>query len=253
MISLASTSIVLIEPSLPENVGAVARAMRNMGFARLRLVLPQGAPAHLSDPARRMSAGSELILEEAAVYSSIQAGLSDLQLTVGCTARQGKARPSLVDPRSLPSYLESYPEETKLGLVFGREDRGLTNQELDLCNVVLTIPTAPENPSLNLAQAVLVVCYEIRMAHRGSSGTSRGSGTLATAEELEGLFQHARSVLLRVGFLDLQNPERMLRVLRRILGRARPNSREVKVLRGVLRQIDWHAKRLERATREILP
>lgn len=245
LIASNSTHIILVDPSLPENIGAVARAMKNMGFRNLRLVLAPGREPHLSDAARRMSAGSEDILERAAVYPSVREALSDLHIVVGSTARQGKGRKSCLEPKGLPAYLSAYAPDTKLGIVFGREDRGLTNDELDLSNVVLTIPTSREHKSLNLAQAVLLVCYEL--AQRGPLGIGKGTSRAAhaTSEELEQLFQHARKVLVRVGFLDPQNPDRILRVLRRLLGRARPDSREVAILRGILRQMDWYAGRTE--------
>ena len=241
MITALSTFIILVEPSLPVNIGAVARAMKNMGFSHLRLVCPADDEGHLSDPARRMSAGSEEILEAARVSTSLREAVGDLQLVVGCTARKGKGRHPLLTPGHLPGILGKYHPDTRMGIVFGREDRGLTNPELDLCNLLLTIPTAPEHHSLNLAQAVLLVCYELRRAEKNSGTTTAAPPCYATAEELEGLFQHSREVLLRVGFLSPSNPDRILRVLRRVLGRARLDSREVTILRGILHQMDWYA------------
>ena len=157
-----SASIILVEPSLAVNVGAVARAMKNMGFSRLRIVYPDGTAEHLSDPARRMSAGSEEILEQAQVFPSLGEALADIHVVAGCTARKGQGRNPLLDPRGLREHVARLGPETRFGLVFGREDRGLTNAELDLCHLVVTVPTAPEHPSLNLAQAVLLICYELR-------------------------------------------------------------------------------------------
>ncbi len=245
MISSASTFIILVDPSLPENIGAVARAMKNMGIRNLRIVLPSGKDSHLSDAARRMSAGSEDLLEGAGIFPSLGEALADLQVVIGCTARQGKGRKSFLEPKGLPEYLSAYPRDMKLGIVFGREDRGLTNDELDLSNIVLTIPTTREHKSLNLAQAVLLVCYELAQRGPADTGKRTSGAPHATSEELEQLFQHARNVLVRVGFLDPQNPDRILRVLRRLLGRAGPDSREITILRGVLRQMDWYAGRVE--------
>ncbi len=241
MSCIESASIILVEPSLAVNVGAVARAMKNMGFSELRIVYPEGGSEHLCDPARRMSAGSEDILEKAQVFPSLGEALADMQLVAGCTARQGKGRSPLLDPRGLREHAARHGPETRFAVVFGREDRGLTNSELDLCHLVVTVPTSPEHPSLNLAQAVLLICYELR---GGSAATDSHADTPddpATSEELEELYQHARRVLLEVGFLDRQNPDRILRVLRRLLGRAGPDSREVSILRGILRQMDWYA------------
>ena len=105
----------------------------------------------------------------------------------------------------------------------------------------MTVPTAPEHPSLNLAQAVLLICYELRGGSSKSKPHISAPGAPATSEDLEDLYGHARKVLLRVGFLDPQNPDRILRVLRRLLGRVGPDSREVAILRGILRQMDWYA------------
>jgi tRNA/rRNA methyltransferase len=246
MIPPEETSIILVDPSLAVNTGAVARAMKNMGFTALRIVCPDVTSEHLSDPARRMASGAEDVLDQARVFPSLGEALADIQVVAGCTARKGKGRNPVLHPRDLREYTAEYGPRTRLGIVFGREDRGLTNAELDLCHLVLTIPTAPEHPSLNLAQAVLLVCYELtgRAAPGASNDPSRGSP--ATSEELEELYQHGREVLLRVRFLDPQNPDRMLRVLRRILGRAGPDSREVKILRGILRQMDWYAGKVDK-------
>jgi tRNA/rRNA methyltransferase len=246
MIRTDSTSIILVEPSLAVNVGAAARAMKNMGFSHLRLVQPGGTSEHLSDPVRRMSAGSEEILERARIFPALADALADIQLVAGCTARKGQGRTPLLAPRGLREYVSQAGPETRLGIVFGREDRGLTNAELDLCHLVVTVPTAPEHRSLNLAQAVLLICYELRVGAAESTPHMLARGRLATSEEMEGLYRHAREVLLRIGFLDRQNPDRVLRVLRRILGRAGPNSREISILRGILRQMDWYAGKVDK-------
>ncbi len=246
MICTDSACIILVEPSLAVNVGAVARAMKNMGFSRLRLVYPDGTSEHLSDPARRMSAGSEDILERARVFPSLSEALADIQLVAGCTARKGQGRSPLLAPRGLREYVAKVGPEARFGIVFGREDRGLSNAELDLCNLVVTVPTAPAHRSLNLAQAVLLICYELRVGTAAKAPHMHARSRLATSEETEGLYRHAREVLLRIGFLDHQNPDRVLRVLRRILGRAGPDSREIAILRGILRQMDWYAGKTDK-------
>jgi len=238
LIERQKTSIVLVQPSLPANIGATARAMKNMGFSLLRLVNPAD---HLCLEARRMSSGSDEILENAQVFPTLEEALADLHVTVGCTARRGKERIKFVDPDGLARHLEPYRPDTRLGIVFGREARGLLNRELDLCNLLITIPTALEHPSLNLAQAVLVLCYELRKAGSRPPGSAKFKNPPATSEELEGLYQHAREVLLRIGFLDVRNPDRILRLLRRIFGRFGLDSREVRIFRGILHQIDWYA------------
>jgi tRNA/rRNA methyltransferase len=237
------TSIILVEPSLAANIGAAARAMKNMGFSRLRLVCADGNSEHLSDPARCMACRSEEVLEQARIYPSLAQALADIQLVAGCTARKGKGRNPVLDLQGLREHAASQGPHSCLGVVFGREDRGLTNEELDLCHLVVTIPTAPEHASLNLAQAVLLVCYELKSDKTPKDRPKHAGGPPATSEELEGLYRHARDVLLRIGFLHSSNPDRILRVLRRVLGRASPDSREVTILRGILRQMDWYAEK----------
>ncbi len=239
MIQRDAASIVLVEPLHPGNIGAAARAMKNMGFRRLRLVNP-------TDPfcseARRMASGALDILESAEVFRSLPEALADLHVTAGLTARAGKGRIRVLDPQNLVRHLRSYPSEARLGIVFGREDRGLSNEELDLCNLLVTIPTAPEHPSLNVAQAVLLVCYEFLKETADGTPAHARKTLPAPSEELEALYRHGREVLLRIGFLHESNPDRILRVLRRIFGRIGLESREVSILRGILRQMDWYAR-----------
>ena len=246
MIPPKETSIILVDPSLAVNTGAVARAMKNMGFTAMRIVCPDGTSEHLSDPARRMASGAEDVLEQAEVFPSLGEALADIQVVAGCTARKGKGRNPVLHPKDLREHTAEYGSRTRLGIVFGREDRGLTNQELDLCHLVVTIPAAAEHPSLNLAQAVLLVCYELIGRTAAGAPNEPARGSPATSEELEELYQHGREVLLRVRFLDPQNPDRILRALRRVLGRAGPDSREVKILRGILRQMDWYAGKVDK-------
>ncbi|MEW6441667.1 MAG: RNA methyltransferase [bacterium] len=239
MIERNHISIVLVEPAHPANIGAAARAMKNMGFHLLRLVRPAD---HLCEDARRMAMGSQEILEHARVYPTLGRALSDLHVTVGCTARKGKERVKTMGPEALAGHLGGGPPDARIGIVFGREDSGLTNRELDLCNILLAIPTAPEHSSLNLAQAVLVVCYELMKARPAPPPSATAPTTLsASSQELEELYQQAREVLLRIGFLDPANPDRILRVLRRTFGKVGLDPREVRILKGILRQMNWYA------------
>jgi tRNA/rRNA methyltransferase len=239
MIEPDATSIILVEPLHPGNIGSAARAMKNMGFRRLRLVNPTGP---FSSEARRMASGALDVLESAEVFQSLAEAVADLHVTAGLTARTGKGRIRRLDPQGLVRHLHTYPAEARLGIVFGREDRGLTNEELDLCNLLVTIPTAPEHASLNVAQAVLVVCYEYLKQANEQAETKVRKSLPAPSEELEALYRHGREVLLRIGFLHESNPDRILRVLRRIFGRIGLESREVSILRGILRQMDWYAR-----------
>lgn len=233
------TRIVLVRPQGMMNVGSVARAMKNVGITELALVNPVASPSH--PDARVMAVRAHDILEHALIFSRLTDAIADCTWVIGTTRRKGKGREGLTDPRQMALEIADIAQQNKVAVVFGPEDRGLSNRDLDLCQRLVTIPSHEEFGSLNLAQAVMVICYEIYLAiHQKevSSGTRR----LATSEELEGMYYHMEETLLRVGFLDQNNPKRIMAVLRRIFSRARLNPREVKILRGICRQADWYAE-----------
>jgi tRNA/rRNA methyltransferase len=229
--------IILVEPQSPGNVGMVCRAMKNMGITRLRLV--KGCSTEQSD-AKRLAVSARDVLADAERFDSLEQALADIEVSIATTRRLGKYRQELADPRETAARLAARAGDGRIALVFGREDNGLTTEELALCRWQVTIPTSDVYGSLNLAQAVLVFCYEL---FRGlgdviPAGVSR---ELAVGAETEGLFQHMEETLLRIGFLDQENPDHLMRSLRRIFARAELDSREVAVLRGIMSQIDWAA------------
>lgn len=239
--------IVLVAPSGALNIGSVARAMANFGVSELRLVAPQ--TDHLQEDARKMAVKATPILEQALLYDDLASALGDCHLAFGTTRRFGKYRENLLHPDEAAETLRPLLNKGRIALVFGREDRGLKTEELDLCQRLITIPTDEHLPSMNLAQSVAVCLYEIA---RGR-GTGKLSGTgrkLATVAQLENMFDHMRNSFREIGYLDPQNPEHILRAIRRFLGRAALDPREVRILRGLLSQIDWvesERRRLERA------
>jgi tRNA/rRNA methyltransferase len=227
--------IILVEPQSPGNIGMACRAMKNMGFTQLRIV--NGCDRFHPESLKFAVAARDL-LESAQVYPDLASAMADCTLTVGTTRRHGKYRQEILSPPEVAaSFRAQVAPDCRAALVFGREDNGLTTDELALCRWHATIPTSQEYGSLNLAQSVLLFCYEL-----GKAADSPGGGRpleLAKSEEMETLFSHLRTTLDKIGFLNEQNPEHMMRSLRRIFFRADLDSREVTVLRGMLTQIDW--------------
>lgn len=232
--------IILVEPQNPGNVGMACRAMKNMGLSRLRLV----NPCRLDHPDAAMFAVSAKdVLERAEVFPTLAAALADTPLSVATTRRHGKYRREIFTPDEIAVRLRADGGTNNAALVFGREDSGLTTDEVALCRWQATIPTAGEYGSLNLAQAVLIFAYELfRGKGEGGFGPPR---ELASGSDLETLYRHMEQSLLRIGFLNPQNPAHLMRTLRRVLARAELDAREVAVLRGLMSQIDWAAAAFE--------
>lgn len=228
-------AIVLVEPQSPGNVGMTCRAMKNMGFSQLRLV--NGCDRFHPESLKFAVAARDL-LESALIFPDLGSALADCSLTVGTTRRLGKYRQEILQPHELAVRLISQATPgCRAGIVFGREDNGLTTEELSLCRWHATIPTSDEYGSLNLAQSVLLFCYELRKAV--ARPVDSYIQTLAVSSEMETLFEHLYACMNKIGFLNGQNPDHIMRSLRRIFFRANMDSREVTVLRGMLTQIDW--------------
>jgi tRNA/rRNA methyltransferase len=230
--------IVLVRPQGMMNIGSVARAMKNVGLTKLALVDPAAPPVH--PDARVMAVRAHDVLDNALIFSRLTDAITDCTWVIGTTRRRGKGREGVIDPRQTAAEIAGIAQQNKVAVVFGPEDRGLTNRDLDLCQRLVTIPSHEEYGSLNLAQAVMVMCYEIYLATHQQGAASR-TRRLATSKELEGMYYHMEETFLRIGFLDQNNPKRMMAVLRRIFSRARLNPREVKILRGICRQAHWYA------------
>jgi len=229
------TIIILVEPQSPGNIGMACRAMKNMGFTRLRIV--KGCDRFDSE-ALKFAVAARDLLESAVVFPDLASAMADCTLTVGTTRRHGKYRQEILSPAEVSSRLrEQVTPDCMAAIVFGREDSGLTTDELSLCRWHATIPTSSEYGSLNLAQSVLLFCYELDKVSE-SVGGGRPLD-LAKSDEMESLFGHFDATLNKIGFLNEQNPEHIMRSLRRIFFRANLDSREVTVLRGLLTQIDW--------------
>lgn len=234
---LSLFEVVLVGPQNAGNVGAVARAMLNMGLERLVLVAPQCDPR--APEAERMARDAKPLLEKAVVVETIEEALAECHYAVATTARQGKRREAAFTIRqAAPELVHKASEGHRIALVFGPENRGLSARHLARCQEAITIPTAAFK-SLNLAQAVMIVAYELLLA-AGESRICRKPGR-ATLGRQEALFEDLQKILLEIGYLDAQNPEHLMLDLRRLFGRAGLSEREVNILRGMVRQIRWAA------------
>ena len=231
---LDAVRIVLVCTSHPGNIGAAARAMKTMNLARLTLVDPSGFPS--ADATARAS-GADDVLAAAEVHSQLDEALAESTFVVGASARLRSIPMPQLDPRSAADRIIS---EIRTGahvaVLFGRERSGLTNDELSRCHALVNIPTNPEFPSLNLAAAVQVLCYELRMATNEVTPLEAEprEAELATTAQMEGFFGHLEETLLAIGFLDPKQSTAMMLRLRRMYGRARPSSSEIDILRGIL-------------------
>ena len=240
-ITLENVSIVLVQPQIPENIGAVARAMHNMGLHHLVLVDPKNCD---QDRMNKTATGtSTKVLEAMDIHENLREALAPFQYLVGTTARIGTSRPALARPRSLAQKLIPISKDNLVAILFGPEDRGLSNDQLRYCHTIATVPTASFS-SLNLAQAVFVFCYELFLATQ-KIPQDTPVPRLANSFELEGMYDHLREMLSKIGFLDPQNPEHWLLNIRRFLARVPLRAREVRIIRGICRQMDWYASQFD--------
>jgi tRNA/rRNA methyltransferase len=249
----SEVAVVLVRPREEGNVGAAARAMANMGLTRLILVEPA---AELGGVARAFAMGAREVLEGSSRAASLRLALAPFPRVVATTStRDRRQAVPLIGPRELPERLAADPPGTPVALVFGPEVGGLTNEELALANLVVTVPCAPLQPTLNLAQAVLIVAYELYQAERSEApaGSHLGAAALSTevedlfhghlepparSAEVEGLFDHLTALLRRIGFERDSTFPGVLRDLRAAASRARLSSREVAILRGICRRAE---------------
>lgn len=232
---LQNARVVLIHTSHPGNIGSVARAMKNMGLSDLYLVAPKLFP-HERAGWRAASAGD--VLENATIVDTFEEAIADCGLVVGTSARGRRIPWPLVNPRVCAEKI--YPELDKhpVALVFGREDRGLTNDELQRCNLHVNIPASEDYTSLNLGMAVQVITYELRMTHLSGSLSDNPmqdwDTKFAKMDDIERFFVHLEETLIEMKFLKPEAPKQLMTRLRRLFSRTRMDDLEVKMLRGVL-------------------
>lgn len=227
--------IVLVGTTHPGNIGAVARAIKNMGLSELALVRPRYFP---HDEATARASGADDVLAAARVFESLADAIADCVYTIGASARTRAIGWPTLDARDAAARVNAESGNGNVAVVFGPEKTGLENSDLDLCDALLSIPANPDFSSLNLAMAVQAVTYEIRAASADRQPEYVADAPLATSAELEHFYAHLERVLTDIGFLDPDNPRHLMRRLRRLFIRARPDQNEVNILRGFLSAID---------------
>lgn len=231
---LGRVRIVLVNTSHPGNIGSVARAMKTMGLSRLMLVEPKQYP---SAEATARASGADDLLARAEVCADLDSALAGCHWVVGASARLRRIPVPPMVPRECAERARGETARGEVALVFGREQSGLTNEELDRCHALVHIPTDAAYGSLNLAMAVQVLAYELRMAHIGEWSPPEEAGEqtpLAGTEEAERFYAHLEEALVDLDFLDPDNPRQLMRRLRRLFSRVRLDVNEVNILRGIL-------------------
>jgi tRNA/rRNA methyltransferase len=244
--ALDNFAFVLFKPKSPGNIGAAARALKNMGLRDLRIVSGTGFQPVIgtvegSDPRRRaqtMAVHGRDVLAAATVHPGLDSALADRTLVIGTTARSGFYRNGARPIRAVSPELAALSETNQIALVFGPEDCGLTNEELKLCQRLITIPTAPAYPSLNLAQAVMIVAYELMLA-AGAARELPLAQQQARTPEVNAMLARMAKALIAIGFLPEDNPDHIMFALRAILGRAGLQPRELDIINGIASQILW--------------
>ena len=236
LISIDHIDIVMVGTTHPGNIGAAARAMHNMCFKNLVLVDPQ---CPVGDIAYARSSGAHDILDRRKTVNSLQEAISNCHLVVGLTARHRSLPWPEMNPQQISQEIISKGAGTRAALVFGREHSGLTNDELSLCNYMVSIPTNPDFSSLNVASAIQVMCYEIYQHVSSGQLTSTEEGEpLATSHDIEGYMSHLQQVLVTTEFIDPDNPGLLMQRLRRLYQRIDLSKSEVKILRGILSSVE---------------
>jgi TrmH family RNA methyltransferase len=231
--TLANIRIVLIQTSHPGNIGSAARAMKTMGLSELYLVNPKSFP---DDQAVTMSSNATDILDNATVVNSVQDALAGCHLVVGTSARYERTLAwDILDPRECSQALVKEAQSGTVAIIFGRENSGLTNDELALCHHLVHIPTNPDYSSLNLASAVQILSYECRVASQVSSESVKSeTEAVVTADAMEGYYNHLETAMIESAFLDPENPKHLMTRLRRLYGRVKVTPSELNILRGML-------------------
>lgn len=231
---LSRVIIILVEPTHPGNIGATARAMKNMGITRLHLVSPKRFPS--ADATSRAS-GADDILENALIYPSLDNAIADCQLVIGASARTRVIPWPEITPRECAELVAQASMSADIAILFGREHSGLTNQELDRCQYLLTIPCNPEFSSLNIAAAVQIVTYELFVKSQAFTSLPQpaiSTPEFATAAELELFYDHLYQTLQTIGFIHPDKSKSIMRRIRRLYTRTRLEKKELDILRGIL-------------------
>lgn len=248
-IHLDYVTIVLHQPRFSENIGAAARAIKNMGIRNLIVVSPKNCD--LSTVLKMATHAAIDVVEEMDVSDDLKKALAPFHYVVGTTARLGGIRRSVQSPPSLAKHLVPISQNNRIAILFGPEDKGLSNEEIRLCHSLVNIPTS-EFSSINLAQAVMILCYEL---HAAGVERSEYIPRLASRWELDGMYEQVKDILVRINYINPENPDYWMDKIRHFFTRFQLRAREVGIIRGICRQIDWYGKKCARdgaTKREVL-
>ena len=237
-INLNNIAVVLNRPRYPENIGEAARAVMNMGINRLIVVDPENFD--IVKILKMATHAASDIVKSIRMYDTLQEALKSYQYVVGTTARLGGERQVVGNPSEIAAHLIPISAENQIAVVFGSEDRGLVNEDIRLCHVLINIPTA-EFSSLNLAQAVMVVCYELFKASLSEKKTF--VPRLASRHELDGMYEQLKEVLVKISYVNPENPEYWLNNIRHFFTRIGLRAKEISIIRGLCRQVNWFGKK----------
>ncbi|QIZ77002.1 tRNA (cytosine(32)/uridine(32)-2'-O)-methyltransferase TrmJ [Ferrimonas lipolytica] len=234
---LGNIRIVLVGTSHPGNIGSAARAMKTMGLSQLYLAAPR---TEVDGKSTALAAGAGDVLDSLVVTDDLQSAIADCSLVIGTSARSRTHSWPMLDARQAGRKLAQQSEQGPVALVFGRENHGLNNEELQMCHFHVCIPANPEYSSLNLAQAVQLISYETRMAQLEleESPAEEEEVDYPDSAQMEGFYQHLEKVLLFTGFINQAHPGQIITKLRRLFNRARPEQIEMNILRGILTSIE---------------
>lgn len=233
---LNTIRIILVNTSHPGNIGAAARAMKTMGLTELYLVSPVAFP-HAK--AVEMAANAVDVLSQAKVVSTLEEAIQECTLVVGTSARSRAIPWPMLSPRELGEKARVESQQGPIAIVFGREQSGLTNDELHRCHYHVHIPSNPDYSSLNIAAAVQVIAYELRVASLvNEEEDQKWDYRFANADEMEGFYQHLEQVMMAIDFLNPDVPRQLMTRLRRMFNRTRPDVMEMNILRGILGAIE---------------
>ncbi len=224
--------VVLCSTSHPGNIGSTARAMKTMGLSRLYLVNPKYFP---DGQAKSLAVNATDVLDSAVVTSSLEEAIADCQFVIGVSGKERSLSQQVMTVREAAQEVHQIASQQQVALVFGTEMSGLSNAEADRCQVLATIPANPEYTSLNLAQAVQIMCYEVRMAiTEGKLHYDEKPAELASQDDLERFYVHMQEVLEHIGYINPRAPKKLFERLRRLYARTRLEKEEVNLLRGIL-------------------
>ncbi|MBW2557477.1 MAG: RNA methyltransferase [Deltaproteobacteria bacterium] len=237
---MENLAIVLNGPKHPGNIGAVARCAKNMGISSIIVVNPLNADR---EKIEQMATHFALdIVEEIKYFDRLDLALAPFNHIIGTTGRSGNTslKRSMIYPGKMAEDIVDLSQDNRVALLFGPEDRGLANSELKYCDVLVKIPTSEGLKSINLSQAVMIICYEIFTA--GSELTSMFTPKLAASAEIEAMYDHLKETFLRIGFIKAQNPDYWMTNVRRFFSRTRLFARDVKIIRGICHQVELYGR-----------